>query len=86
MAFKPESDDVRSSLSYKLRKLLAWSGAKVLATDPYVNDARLVGLDQVLADSDILVVGVPHDAYKSLDLKDRVVVDIWGALGQGIRL
>jgi UDP-N-acetyl-D-mannosaminuronic acid dehydrogenase len=86
MAFKPESDDVRSSLSYKLRKLLAWSGARVLATDPYVVDERLVPLDQVLSESDILVVGVPHKAYTSLDLKDRVVVDIWGALGQGIRL
>ena len=34
MAFKSESDDTRASLSYKLRKLLAWAGASVLATDP----------------------------------------------------
>jgi UDP-N-acetyl-D-mannosaminuronic acid dehydrogenase len=86
MAFKPESDDVRSSLSYKVRKLLAWSGARVLSTDPYVVDERLVPLEKVLAESDILVLGVPHEAYKSLDLEGRAVVDIWGALGQGIRL
>jgi len=86
MAFKPESDDVRSSLSYKLRKLLAWSGARVLATDPYVNDARLVPLDRVLAEAEIVVVGVPHEIYKSLNLEGRTVVDIWGALGHGIRL
>ena len=36
MAFKAESDDTRASLSYKLRKLLAWEGARVLCTDPYV--------------------------------------------------
>ena len=42
MAFKAESDDVRSSLSYKLRKLLGWAGAGVLCTDPYVSDPRLV--------------------------------------------
>ena len=38
MAFKAESDDPRASLSYKLRKLLAWEGATVLCTDPYVHD------------------------------------------------
>jgi UDP-N-acetyl-D-mannosaminuronic acid dehydrogenase len=86
MAFKPESDDVRSSLSYKVRKLLAWSGARVLCTDPFVNDPRLVPLEQVLADAEILVVGVPHKAYKDLDLTGRTVVDVWGALGQGIRI
>ena len=42
MAFKAESDDPRASLSYKLRKILAWAGARVLATDPYVQDDRLV--------------------------------------------
>ena len=34
MAFKSESDDTRASLSYKLRKLLSWSGARVVCTDP----------------------------------------------------
>src|SRR6185436_19499002 len=48
MAFKAESDDTRASLSYKLRKLLSWSGARVLCTDPYVDDARLLPLEQVL--------------------------------------
>jgi UDP-N-acetyl-D-mannosaminuronic acid dehydrogenase len=86
MAFKPESDDPRSSLSFKLRRLLAWSGAQVLCTDPYVRDERLVPLEEVLARAEILVVGVPHQAYQELDLADRTVIDIWGALGQGIRL
>jgi UDP-N-acetyl-D-mannosaminuronic acid dehydrogenase len=86
MAFKAESDDSRASLSYKLRKLLAWAGATVLCTDPYVSDARLVTLDALLAEADILVLGVPHRAYRDLDLGDRDVVDIWGALGRGIVL
>ena len=29
MAFKAESDDTRASLSFKLRKLLIWAGARV---------------------------------------------------------
>jgi UDP-N-acetyl-D-mannosaminuronic acid dehydrogenase len=86
MAFKAESDDPRASLSYKLRKLLAWAGARVLATDPYVRDDRLVPLATVLAESEILVVGAPHRAYRDLELGDRDVVDVWNALGRGIRI
>jgi UDP-N-acetyl-D-mannosaminuronic acid dehydrogenase len=85
MAFKAESDDIRSSLSYKLRKLLKWTGAEVFCTDPYVDDSRLVPLDKVIAEAEILVVGVPHRAYRDANLGDRELIDIWGALG-GIRL
>ncbi|HEX4898848.1 MAG TPA: nucleotide sugar dehydrogenase [Candidatus Limnocylindrales bacterium] len=86
MAFKAESDDLRASLSYKLRKLLIWAGATVLATDPYVLDDRLVPLEDVMAGSEILVLGAPHKAYRSLEVGGRDVVDIWGAMGGGIRL
>ena len=86
MAFKSESDDTRASLSYKLRKLLSWAGARVVATDPYVIDDRLVSLDCVLAESDVLVLGAPHKAYRSLEIGGKDVIDVWGALGEGIRL
>jgi UDP-N-acetyl-D-mannosaminuronic acid dehydrogenase len=86
MAFKAESDDTRASLSYKLRKLLSWSGARVLGTDPYVDDPRLVSLECVLEESDVLVLGAPHKAYRGLQVGGRDVVDVWGALGEGIRL
>ena len=86
MAFKAESDDTRASLSYKLRKLLTWSGARVLITDPYVEDERIVPLEQVVDESDILVLAAPHAPYKGLVVGGRDVVDVWGALGEGIRL
>jgi UDP-N-acetyl-D-mannosaminuronic acid dehydrogenase len=86
MAFKAESDDVRASLSFKLRKLLAWAGARVLCTDPYVRDHRLVPLEDVLADSEVLVLAAPHEAYRKLEVGGKDVVDVWGALGGGIRL
>jgi UDP-N-acetyl-D-mannosaminuronic acid dehydrogenase len=86
MAFKSESDDPRASLSYKLRKLLTWAGARVLATDPYVQDARLVPLASVLEESDILILGAPHKPYRSLNVGGKDVVDVWGALGGGIKL
>jgi UDP-N-acetyl-D-mannosaminuronic acid dehydrogenase len=86
MAFKSESDDTRASLSYKLRKLLSWSGARVVCTDPYVKDDRLTTLDCVLEESDILVLGAPHKAYRGLEIGGKDVVDVWGALGAGIQL
>lgn len=86
MAFKGDSDDPRSSLSYKLRKLLAWRGARVLCTDPYVADERLVPLDHVLADADLLIIAAPHSDYARLDLAGRVVVDVWGSRPAGIRI
>ena len=86
MAFKAESDDTRASLSYKLRKLLSWAGATVLCTDPYVADDRLVPLDRVLADSELLVLGAPHRQYRGLEIGGKDVVDVWGAMNGGIRL
>jgi UDP-N-acetyl-D-mannosaminuronic acid dehydrogenase len=87
MAFKAESDDSRSSLSYKLRKLLLWAGAEVRCTDPYVRDDRFVPVDDAIDGADIVVLGVPHKAYRGLRFPAaRDVVDVWGALGEGIRL
>jgi UDP-N-acetyl-D-mannosaminuronic acid dehydrogenase len=85
-AFKGESDDMRSSLSYKLRKLLAWAGARVVMTDPYVPDERLIPLEEVLEQAEILVLGAPHRAYRELEVGGRDVVDVWGVTGEGIRL
>ena len=81
MAFKGESDDPRASLSYKLRKLAAFKGAHVMCTDPYIHDESFHTLDEVLRESDILVIAAPHREYKGLELNGREVVDIWGITG-----
>lgn len=79
MAFKAESDDHRDSLSYKLKKLLSLESRRVLCTDPYVPDARFVPLERVLAEADVLFVGAPHKAYRTLALRDGVkLIDVWG--------
>jgi UDP-N-acetyl-D-mannosaminuronic acid dehydrogenase len=85
MAFKGESDDPRASLSYKLRKLAAFKGARVLCTDPYIQDESFAPLDRVLEESDVIVIAAPHRAYRDLDFSDREVVDVWGLTGS-IRL
>jgi len=86
MAFKAESDDIRSSLSYKLKRILRFKSRGVLCTDPYVrNDLDLVGLDEVLRRADLLVIGTPHRAYASLET-DLPVIDVWGVRRQGVRV
>jgi UDP-N-acetyl-D-mannosaminuronic acid dehydrogenase len=86
MAFKGGSDDIRSSLSYKLRRILAFKADGVLCTDPYVqNDPRLLPLDKVLADSDLIVIATPHPEYRDL-VTDKPVADMWNVLGKGVRV
>ena len=86
MAFKGDSDDPRTSLSYKLRKLAAFKGARVLCTDPYVKDDSFVALDRVLAEADTLILAAPHRAYSGLNINGAVLVDIWNLTGSGIQL
>jgi UDP-N-acetyl-D-mannosaminuronic acid dehydrogenase len=81
MAFKGESDDPRASLSYKLRKLAQFKGAKVMCTDPYIEDPTFEPLEKVLHESEVLIVGAPHRAYRTLELDGREVVDLWGITG-----
>jgi UDP-N-acetyl-D-mannosaminuronic acid dehydrogenase len=86
MAFKGESDDTRSSLAYKLRRILRFRADSVLATDPYVtSDQTLLPLEQVLSEADLLIIAAPHSVYRDLD-PALPVVDIWNLLGQGARV
>jgi UDP-N-acetyl-D-mannosaminuronic acid dehydrogenase len=86
MAFKAESDDIRSSLSYKLKRILRFKAARVLCTDPYVTtDPDLVGLDEVLGEADLLIVGTPHRAYRDVSV-DVPIADIWNVMSGGVRV
>ncbi len=83
MAFKAESDDIRSSLSYKLKRILEFRSREVLCTDPYVTvDENLVPLERLLAECDLLVLGAPHAVYRELET-DLPVVDVWNLRGVG---
>ena len=80
------SDDIRSSLSYKLKRILAFKAGAVLTTDPYVTvDPSLLPLDEVISRSDLLVIGAPHPEYRELTT-DKPIADIWNILGHGVRV
>ena len=85
MAFKPDNDDTRESLSFKIRKLLLNQGAQVLCHDPFVDQSyfpniRFVELDEAL-DADGLMIGVPHSVYRKLRFPNpKVVIDVWNSI------
>jgi len=84
MAFKGGSDDIRSSLAYKLRRVLEFKAGKVLCTDPNVTtDPRLLPEDEVIRQADLLIIAAPHAEYRDL-ATDKPVADIWNLLGQGV--
>jgi UDP-N-acetyl-D-mannosaminuronic acid dehydrogenase len=86
MAFKADSDDVRSSLSYKLRRILRTRADRVMCSDPYVTaDHRLDRLEDVLDQADLLVIGAPHAVYRALAPR-QPVFDVWNLFGQGVKV
>ena len=79
MAFKGDSDDNRSSLSYKLKKLLQVEARNVLCTDPFIIDSRFVSVEEAIERADVVILGAPHSAYRELKFPEgKKVVDIWG--------
>lgn len=81
MAFKADIDDIRDSLSYKLGKILRFHGAKVFHSDEYVKDPTFVSKEKLIRSSDVVIIGVPHSAYKDLKFpKTAEVIDLWGII------
>lgn len=86
MAFKGESDDPRSSLSYKLKRILIFKAKKVMTADPYVKeDSDLFPQEDVVEQSDILIIGSPHHIYKDL-ITDKPIYDVWNLRKKGNKI
>jgi len=81
LAFKANSDDVRSSPSVKLIETLKGYGAEVLVHDPYVKDT--MSLSDALKNPEVVVIANNHSAFKNLAGKIdssgcQIVYDVWG--------
>ena len=81
MAFKADSDDIRDSLSYKLGKLLRFHGAQVFYSDEYAKDPTFITKEELVARSEIVIVGAAHTAYQQLRIPAKTeVVDLWNII------
>ena len=84
MAFKAESDDIRSSLSYKLKRILKFKAQSVICADALVNDDEtLIGEAELIDRADLVVIGAPHKRYASMPIS-KPVIDIWNIRKQGV--
>jgi len=84
MAFKAESDDTRSSLAYKLKRILKFKAASVVCADSLVSeDHSLISETDLIDRADLIIIGAPHKRYASLRIT-KTVVDIWNVRGQGV--
>ena len=75
LAFKADNDDIRESLSFKVKKLLEMKMAEVLVTDEFVPGT--MPLKKFMKEADGVILGVPHSAYRKLKVK-KPFVDCWG--------
>jgi UDP-N-acetyl-D-mannosaminuronic acid dehydrogenase len=86
LAFKANIDDLRESPALEItRELMAAGIGKVMACEPNVNggfqEFPLFELEEVLRESDIILVLVDHEEFKEIDrefLKEKVVIDSRG--------
>ena len=84
MAFKANSDDKRESLSYKLKKILEIEAKRVLCSDVYIQEENFVSANDVVKESDIVILATPHTEYAELRIRnDSVLVDIWNFFAKG---
>jgi UDP-N-acetyl-D-mannosaminuronic acid dehydrogenase len=82
MSFKKDCDDIRSSLSYKLKKTLKPIVKNVICTDDLVTeDPDLISLEETIKQSDVLVLCTPHTYLKDLKT-DKPVIDIWNYINE----
>ena len=95
LAFKAEIDDIRESLSFKVRNALLRERAEVILHDPYVKEYANQKIEKdvyaAVKDADILFIATNHKEYKKLDIKkikslvkkNCIVCDVWNVLGTG---
>lgn len=84
MAFKAESDDIRSSLSYKLKRILKFKAKAVICADALVSeDVSLISESELVERADLIVIGAPHKRYALMPIA-KPVVDIWNIRKQGV--
>ncbi len=92
LAFKAEIDDIRESLSFKVRKAFLRERAKVILHDPYVSNYPRQTVEKnvyrAIKGADVIFIATNHQIYKNLDLvkveslvnKKCLICDVWNVL------
>lgn len=76
MTFKGNVDDFRDSLSFKLLEILQKVAKNVICSDALIQKDFFVPENQILEDSDVIIIATPHDQYREI-ITEKPVIDIW---------
>ena len=80
LTFKPNSDDLRTSLSFELYNFLIDEGFKLYAVDRFVKedhvDFKLYTYEEVKDFTNNIVISTNHDYFKDIDLTNSKVVRV----------
>ena len=74
MTFKADNDDIRESLSFKIKKELEFKMSEVIISDVYLKDT--VDYKKAIKMADGIILGVPHKEYKNLKI-NKPYIDCW---------
>lgn len=95
LGFKADIDDIRESLSFKVRKGFFRERSKVTLHDPFVSEYQYQEIEKdvykALKGAEIIFIAVDHSQYKKLDIKkvkriaskNCIVCDVWNVLNTG---
>lgn len=79
MAFKPDNDDIRDSLAFRLKKKLLLESPYVYCHDPYIKQYQKLDVKYLIKKCSIIFIGCPHSKYKNIKFpKSKRVFDCWG--------
>ena len=76
MTFKGGIDDFRDSLSFRLKRILESKVGQVLCSDTHLQKDYFIGTDNLIEQSDIIIIASPHNEYKKI-ITNKPVIDIW---------
>lgn len=81
LAFKPDIDDLRESPALKIFNELCHTDINIAAVEPNIReyqDIKLLDVNNVAENADIIVFLVAHKEFKTLNTKDITVLDFCG--------
>lgn len=83
LAFKPDVDDLRESPAVFITEKLISENFNVMCSEPLIKSherINLFELNEVIEESDIIVILVAHSTFKKADLRSKKVLDFCDAL------
>lgn len=75
MTFKANNDDIRESLSFKIKKILEYKYAQIIPSDPHLKET--MDYKKAIEIAEGVILGVPHKEFLNLKI-NKPYIDCWG--------